>query len=245
MKAIEDKAKPILSPLIKGGPSSGAQIRIDQRQMSVIAAWAALKVMVAEFDEGNQPITHHMQRQYMRRHGLAPKKNWGVWIGHFDRKDWLPEWISHPFLLLPDAVARKRPSRYATHFNGNSTTQVIEKLFIHVIHSPMPNLVERWQFALPEGGTLFRIWPPPPFSIVWPGKPLSDIDADFAADAFKSRLLRLGREAIPEGWRARHVIDDIPFAPMAKSGCALGKSYLTSILTLCFHTSRDGPAPRR
>lgn len=156
--------------------------------MAVIAAWAALKVMVAEFDEGNQPITHHMQRRYMRRHSLAPKKNWGVWIGHYNRIQWVPEWISLPFLVLPDRVAQRFPSRYATYFNGNATTQVINKLFIHVIHSPMPNLVERWRFTLPEGGTLFRIWPPSSFSVSWPGAPLTDLDADFAANAFRARL---------------------------------------------------------
>jgi hypothetical protein len=81
-----------------------------------------------------------------------------------------------------------------TYFNGNSTTQVIKKLFIHVIHSPMPNLVERWGFSLPHGGTLFRIWPPTGHSILWPGTPLDDRDADLAADAFTQRLREINAE---------------------------------------------------
>jgi hypothetical protein len=194
MKAIEDRAKPILIPLIRGNHASTGQIRITPMEMSVIAAWAALKVMVVEFDEGNQPITHHAQRRYIMHHGLAPARKWGVRIGHFNRQLWAPEWISLPFLLLPDSATAKRTDRNATYFNGNSTTQVINKLFIHVIHSPMPNLVERWGFSLPEGGTLFRIWPPSGFGLMWPGSPLTDTDADVAAGAFRAMLMDIAQD---------------------------------------------------
>ncbi len=58
MKRIDDRAKPILAPLIKGEYTVNNPTRIDPGQMATIATWAALKVMIAEFDEGNQPLTH-------------------------------------------------------------------------------------------------------------------------------------------------------------------------------------------
>jgi hypothetical protein len=193
---MEDIAIPVLKPLILGSHTDEDRYRLSLPEQAIIAGWATLKVMVAEFDSGSQPITHHMQRKYMMEHKLPPPRKWGVWIGHFDRDKWAVEWGSRPFQLLPDSLASKRPDGEATYFNGNSTTQVVNKLFIHVIHSPMPNLVERWRFALPNGGTLFRVWPPTGHSILWPGSRLDDRDADVATDAFAQRLREINAKVV-------------------------------------------------
>jgi hypothetical protein len=125
---------------------------------------------------------------------LPPASRWGVWIGHYERKKWIPEWIGRPLLILPEERFKKRSSRKATHFNSNATTQVIGKLFIQIIHTPMPDLIERWRFTLPHGGTLFRIWPAASFSITWPGQVMSDMDADTAATAFAAKVWEIARK---------------------------------------------------
>ncbi len=43
---VDDCARPIMIPLI-----TGSHVRIDPSQLRVIATWAAMKAMVAEFDE--------------------------------------------------------------------------------------------------------------------------------------------------------------------------------------------------
>jgi hypothetical protein len=192
---IEDTAKPILISLIKGEPC-----RVFPADQVRIAAWAVLKAMVAEWMIRGHATTNHMQRKYLMRHHLPPKKGWGVWIGHFlsdaskpESERYHPLWEAHPFLLLPDNAAALRPNKVATFFNSQSSNQVIGQLFIQTLRSPMPNLIPRWKFVLPDRGTLFRIWPPTQTSIVWPGKSLSDLDAIYTANAFMNFVLRIQR----------------------------------------------------
>lgn len=178
MRRIEDNARHAMPPLIQG-----QSIRVSPEAQIAIATWAVLKTMIAEREKDSYVTSHHMHRSYFMRHKRPPSKGWGVWIGSYERGNWLAEWISTPLLLLPDKVMAKRSSRQATYYNTKATTQVTGKLLIHVIHSPMPGLVPRWRFALPDGGTLFRIWPPASVSIKWPAKFLTDRDADLVANA--------------------------------------------------------------
>ena len=38
--------------------------------------------------------------------------------------------------------------------------------------------IEKWKFSPPDGGSLFRIWPPSDVSISWPGQIMTDRDAE-------------------------------------------------------------------
>jgi hypothetical protein len=194
---IEDAAKTILIPLIKG-----EECRIFPADQARIAAWAAMKAMVGEWNSKGHATTHYMHRRYIMRHHLPPKQGWGIWIGHFvsdqtKRERYYPLWEAHPFLLLPDNLAARRPNRIATFYNSQASSQVIGQLFIHVLRSPMPNLIPRWKFVLPDRGSLFRIWPPTQTSISWPGKTLSDFDALVIANEFMNFMLRLQRRDMP------------------------------------------------
>jgi hypothetical protein len=177
----------------------GDEFRLTPEQQSVVAAWSVMKLMVSEYDEGaNDPMqitVHHTHRKYMMKHKLPPKEGWGVWIGHYKRGNWPAFWVSHPFLILPDRLARKRPDKRATYYNGRVSTQVVGKLFIHIVHSPMPNMIRGMNFdKSPDGGVLYRIWPPVGHSIVWPSAALTDRDADFFAGALKEYFLFLQRK---------------------------------------------------
>jgi hypothetical protein len=194
MKRLEDRVRPILIPLIKG-----EETRISTDSQTLIATWAVLKVVIGEHDERLPVTTHHAQRKYLMDRQLPPPKGWAVWIGSFEKSHWIPEWVSRPFLLLPDSVAARRQSREATYFNSGATTQILNKLFIHVIHSPHPRLFNLFPFTLPQGGTLFRVWPSSGISIKWPGGALSDKDAEFAAEAVANMVLEAGRRRLAEG----------------------------------------------
>ena len=186
MKRLEDQARPILIPLIKG-----ERTRLSPSDQATLAAWASLKSMVSEADYG-QLITHHMQRKRMMRRQLPPSRNWAVWLGSYDRQRWKANWISQRFLILP--LTTLNPYGRPKYYNSAVTTQVIGKLFIQVVHSPMRFLVNGWRFALPHGGTLFRIWPPATFSVGWPGKVMTDLDAD-TADAINEYLITSARRS--------------------------------------------------
>lgn len=181
---VEDKARPVMISLIKGDPTL-----ITPDHQKAIATWAILKSMIAEYDERSHVTVHHMQRKMLMRKHAPPSHGWGVWIGHYVRKNWAPHWISHPMLIIPDRLAARREDKRATYYNSHTSTQVIGQLFIHVMHSPMPNLIPRWKFTTPDKGTLSRIWPATGFSIRWPLNAMTDNDADYAAAAFYSMVL--------------------------------------------------------
>lgn len=192
---IEDPARPILEKLLRGGST-----RISPAEQQRVAAWAALKAMVAEYDEGDHVTTLQIQRKYlMQRH--RPPKNWGVWIGHYERQNWKPEWISAALSMAPDDWSEARLNERPRRFNGHSVTQVIGKLFIQVINLPKSGFVERWRFPMPDGGQICRIWPPTHFSIVWPGPRMSDREADLVAHALPRTARRIARKrmGLPTG----------------------------------------------
>jgi hypothetical protein len=188
MKSIEDRAKPVIKDLI-----IGHERRITTAEQELLSTWAVLKVMIAAYDQKSKVTVHYKQREYIMRRKTPPTKGWAVWIGSLERVEWVPEWVSRPMFLAPERVANRRVNHNTSHFNSNATTQILGKLYIHVIHVPMPSLIKRWHFP-PHKGTLFRVWPPTRTSIKWPGAPLDDIAADNIADALFRYMSKVQRE---------------------------------------------------
>lgn len=184
MRQIENRARPVMMRLIDGQSFlRGETAQITPEQQKIIATWAVLKAMVAEFDQHGWVTTHHMQRKYFLR-TQSPPKGWTVWIGPFLRGNWNPHWISHPFLFRsPKQEVRKGPDVAATYFNSGISTQIIGQLFIQVIRSPSHTFIEGWRFSLPDKGSFFRIWPAANYNIAWPGQFMSDRDADYVSGA--------------------------------------------------------------
>jgi hypothetical protein len=180
---IEDPARPILIHLIQGH-----RLRLRPSQQKIVAAWAVLKAMIAEYDAEAYITTHHTHRKFLMSHHEPPRAGWAVWIGHYERKKWQPHFASVPFLFLSAKQEARRTNERATYYNSNITTQVIGQLFIHIVRSPAHDFIMRWRFAPPDKGTLFRIWPPPEFSVSWPGRTMTDRDADHVVGALKDAL---------------------------------------------------------
>ncbi|MGB8839623.1 MAG: hypothetical protein WCC64_00995 [Aliidongia sp.] len=174
MKRLEDAAKPILTPLIEG-----RRTRLLPEHQAIIAAWVSLKIMVSEHWRHGSITVHWTQRRSMMRRQIPPMAGWGIWIGHYERVNWKGGFISRPF-FYPEAST---PARIPPYYNGASTTMVIGKLFIQVIHGPVKFLVEWWRFPLRQSGPLYRIWPPQSASIKWPCGTLTDLDAENIANA--------------------------------------------------------------
>ena len=186
MRQLDDRARPIIVPILKG-----QHTRISTSDQTVIAAWATMKAMVAEYDDPDHVTTHHTHRKRMRAKQLPPNNGWVIWIGHFPRKIWTPTWTSYPFLVLPRKVIEARGSDRATHYNGQASTQVVGEIFIHIIRAPMPLFLRNWTFEpLPDGGILNRIWPATNYSIAWPPRPMSDRDAYTATRMFRRIMER-------------------------------------------------------
>ncbi len=186
-REIDDRARPIMIPLIKG-----QRIRLSSSEQRIVATWAAMKAMVAEYSESECVTTHHAQRKYLRRHNLPPKTGWSVWIAHYRQSSAPMLWFASPFLVLPDNVVARRRDRRATYYNGQASTQIIGELLIHVIRSPHPRLATMFRFHLPCGRAIFRIWPPTVYGLHWPAGTIDDRTASYIAEAAKEFLARSG-----------------------------------------------------
>lgn len=184
---IENPAIPAMTKLI-----NGESFRLMPNDQQKVAAWAALKSIILEYDMSDRSTSHHMQRKFLMNRHVPPERGWGIWIGYWDRRnsDSKLHVSSYPFLVLPDRIASNKQDHRATYYNSVAVTQVVGQLFIHVVHSPHPNLVIKWRFDLPDGGTLRRIWPPSDVSILWPPRVMSERDAEIASRAIHSFMAR-------------------------------------------------------
>jgi hypothetical protein len=95
MRDLENAVRPIMIPLIRG-----EEVRINSHHQGILATWAAMKMMISEYDQNARITVHHMQRKYMFRHHIPPRNGWGVWVGNYLRLKFKPEWISQPLLVL-------------------------------------------------------------------------------------------------------------------------------------------------
>jgi hypothetical protein len=184
MSALERRLEPIMAPLIEGTRTS-----LDDQQKEDIATWAILKVMVVH----HRIVAANQRRQIMKTQ--KPPERWAVWIGNYERTQWRQEWGSTPFRIDPNFKFESGKLPRGWPPNAHATTQIVKKLFIHVIHGPEHRLVYRWRFTPPRAkisGNLIKIWPPTGVAIRhWPQAPLSDADAHAATYALLAGLMRI------------------------------------------------------
>ena len=190
---IDDRVRPIMIPLMKG-----QQVRLSPDQQRIIATWATMKAMVAEYGELEVVTTHHAHRKYLMKHYLPPKTGWSVWITHYRQEHPPMLWFASPFLVLPDHIVARRRDRRATYYNGHASTQIIGELLIHVIRSSHPRLATMFRFHLPHRQAIFRIWPPTVYGLAWPAGTIDDASATYIANAVKGFMMRNGRRSPPE-----------------------------------------------
>lgn len=91
MSQLETRVQPILIPLL-----TGRTTRLTPPQQQTLACWAALKVMVAEYDRTGHRVSHHMHRKRLMRRQLPPAHRWKILIGDYKRTAWVPRWLLIP-----------------------------------------------------------------------------------------------------------------------------------------------------
>jgi hypothetical protein len=93
-----------------------------------------------------------------------------------------------------DAQEISETGKYAVSVKPNATMDGC---------GPSSEVIDRWRFALPDKGSFFRIWSPTEISVNWPGRVMTDRDADYAMGALYELLLGLA----PAALRARATHD--------------------------------------
>jgi hypothetical protein len=128
MRRLENSAKPVLVPLM-----NGEAMRLSIEQQRIVAGWAALKAMVAEHDSVGHVTTSQAERDHLMATRLPPALGWAIWIGYFGRKHWPGHLGSNPFAYWPEPERAHLLGVATTDFNGQSSFQVVKKLFIQIV----------------------------------------------------------------------------------------------------------------
>jgi hypothetical protein len=170
---------------------AGASVA-GQRAQSMLSAWIAMFVMVAEFlDKTGIGVAISPKDRLFVKANLAAPPSMKIWIGYYERDKWKGVWI-HITIPISDENHIPQRSKFGVDFpNMQATTFVIGKLFIHVLSSELTGVVRANEIRRGAKSQLYRIhslknsplgWPPP--------VRITDRDADTIASAFSERARR-------------------------------------------------------
>jgi hypothetical protein len=191
MSRLQEAAKPYLIPMLEGRPTS-----LNRKAQKIVATWAAMTTMTADFLREEMAAIPQEERNYLRETSKAPK-HWRIWIsayqrGHGRKRFW------HNVLALTDQEV-DRAAMYARAPSNTQTTSIClgEHLFIHIMSSEVAgNLIRRWRFPRVVAPLMRQICPAAAAAVTWPpDRPLTFVEADFIANQFFNRIVREGRKA--------------------------------------------------
>jgi hypothetical protein len=185
MSELQKAAKPILIPLILGQATI-----LSKDQQQILAAWAAMTMISAEYLYPHRATTSVTDRRWLFKHKLAPR-NFRIWIGDYERKDWVGHWVHNSMRITehegvqgwtvhPDGTPRS---------NTQTVTLVVGRLFIHAFACPFREILEARKICDVIDNRLSQIWWPRHSFLAWPPTDtLNDTDADQLTMAIFARL---------------------------------------------------------
>jgi hypothetical protein len=191
MSSLQTAAKPTLIPLI-----TGKSINLTLERQKILAAWSAMSVICAEYFYPKSAAVSVTNRRWLYQTHTAPN-DFRIWIGDFDRKEWLPHW-GHSSLRI-SASEHEGPQGWTVHPDGTprvntqTTVFVVGRLFILSYSCPFPEILHAEKIVDAVDSRLSQIWQPRHSFLLWPpADTLSDRSADNLAGSIFSRLDEAG-----------------------------------------------------
>lgn len=168
MSRLESATKPILRPLMLGEAQ-----HLDRRDQTILATWACLKNMVAEFSSPETRATApaDLERMYVKQ--LPPTRAM-VWIGRHDGTLWTTRYV-HRGMRISHGLVQPDDD---PPLNGQATTLAVGRVIIHLL-----TLLDGFAYdgaPIPNGPIATRIRQiyPSTSPFDWPlGQTLTDSDA--------------------------------------------------------------------
>jgi hypothetical protein len=183
MSKLQERAKPLLIPLVRG-----ETITLSPEAQEIIAAWVAMFVMVAENAEPTKIAISQWHRTYFYATRTVPD-HWGIWIGNYQRGHWVGHLVHNVApITLPSNIPKPNDAGLYPP-NTQTTTFVVGQLYVHAGSTSLP---EAFEFVGAGTARLTRIWPVND-AVIWPPPVLSDQEADIIANAFFNRVQLAGR----------------------------------------------------
>jgi hypothetical protein len=178
MSVLQNRIKPILVPLLNGKPFT-----LTSRQQAQLAAWATMFTMVAEFSLRQKEMAAVTQEERAEfRRTKTPLKNWKFWIASIDHPDWIGRYIHTSMQIGSKDQVSKVTSSGIPVPNTQTTTFVVNKLYIHTLSSTAGIDLRKQKI---DPAIAQRIWPARSKSVKWPPASfLSPFDADWLSMAY-------------------------------------------------------------
>ena len=180
MSRLEQRAKPILIPLITGQP-----LVLAQNQQRILSAWITMKIMVAEFEHATDVVSMQNERDLVMNSARAPD-NWQIWIGHQSGGPrWLLGYSRQSATLWVGTPPERQSEEIELPKNTQFVTIGIGQLFIQAISTTVAGL----SFDPKPANALFQkqIWPYRS-GMLWP---CLRISSDAAVENFSRNFDRM------------------------------------------------------
>ena len=191
MSQLQERAKPVVIPLIEG-----RGLKLSQRQQKTLAAWIAMAVMCSEFGDRTRIAIPQHDRDILYRHHVPPVANWRIWVASYKTTERVPRWDHRVLTIVPEKEVDQAAFAAAPFYNTQSTTYRVGELFVHAISASWRKCVVRHRLVIP-GNVLFEIWPPRTTGIAWPpARLLVDQEAGRIAAGFFDALRRAGTKGM-------------------------------------------------
>jgi hypothetical protein len=180
MSRLEERAKPLLTPLMQGMPRA-----LEPSHQEVIATWGFKTAAMHELrhdEEGRFLPSRH--RRILFETGMPPK-NGGIWIGAYSGDDWGASYRQHSVhMAFPGREQSGQPNTYIATLQAG---RLVLQVWGHMIDDEdIASVDRRLDGFILEA--LRRIWPRRSRSLAWP--PVLTLD---------DQLLRLASDALREG----------------------------------------------
>lgn len=170
MRELEERAKPLLLPLVRR-----QQTALSPNHRRTIAGWAVLKAIIGEYETGMISWSP-TDLARLQRIQLPPARDCFVWAATVQPGDWNQQWLCYAFPAVVGKLSKEAKANQ-TDFNSAATTQIVGSLLLHVVHGPLLRLLKRSR-CLPEmnNPNTPLIWPVTGRSIDWSAAPISRLE---------------------------------------------------------------------
>lgn len=196
MSRLQEESKAILEPIL-----TGKATHLYKRQQTLIAAWIAMTVMVAEFIDRDSVAVDQEDRVRLKRR-KRPPSHWRIWIAR-GQPPARPPLYYHRAVAFADSVPEQELERVKSEAPAPSNTQTStvrfgKHLIVHVMsssHRGARGSIRRWLLPPKLSPFIFQVWPIQSFRIDWPPeRALTTAEIDIVAEDFFDAVRRLMRD---------------------------------------------------
>jgi hypothetical protein len=182
MSRLDEAAKPVLSPIIRG-----EKVTLYANDLEIISRWAALKAIISEHDGGSAHVTPIDDRKKFMENGTIPPYFNIYLISHSSQSRIGYVRTSHCVSLTPDGP---KPPLNGRSKNTQQISVILGSVMLHINAADLDDFKIEDRLHMPKV-TDRRIWPPNLSSMSWPADPVLTNDQMRALAYSMERLTAL------------------------------------------------------